>query len=294
GPTVISYFAAGPHPRRLSRLASRLAAYFVATFRLVNFQLLNVPIDEAFLILGRDVLLDPLRRDANRQIGGVADQLALGDLHVLIDLPARLVQEPLAFSRRSRLNAGLLRGDFLRALRAQRVELAGQRFHPALDLLHLRGRLLLQLGGIHEIAANLRAAVGEIRPKRRSQQVDERAGENREVHEARDHVGDPAALVFLVSCAFMRRSGLRGGGAWLRMRRLRRNPERPAQQQHGGDDTRGGGLVPSFTSWQTGDRRQVATHRFYEAFRPSTRSTMMVARVSESRSSWARAAAACL
>src|SRR5207247_4739888 len=89
GPTVISYFAAGPHPHRLSRLASRLAAYFVATFRLVNFQLLNIPIDETLLILGRDVFLDPLRRDADRQIRGVADQLALGDLHLLIHLPAR-------------------------------------------------------------------------------------------------------------------------------------------------------------------------------------------------------------
>ena len=80
--------------------------------------------------------------DADRQVRGVVDQLALGDLDLLIDVAARLLEQAIALGGRRRADPGLLGGDLLRALRAQRLELARQRLHLAIDFLELRrGRL---------------------------------------------------------------------------------------------------------------------------------------------------------
>ena len=91
---------------------------------------------------------------------------------------------------------------------------------------------------------NLRPAVSEVAPKRRSQEIDERAGEDREVYDPRNHVGDPTALMFFLRIALMRRGGLPGGGRL----RMRRQQERPPEQHDRHDDARGLELVPRFTS----------------------------------------------
>ena len=52
--------------------------------------LLHVAFDQALLVVVRDAFLDPLRRDADRQIGRVGHKVALGDSHLQVDLAARL------------------------------------------------------------------------------------------------------------------------------------------------------------------------------------------------------------
>ena len=95
-------------------------------------------------------------------------------LDLLIDVAARLFEQPIALGSGGRADPGLLRGDLLRALGAQRRELARERRHLPIDLLDLRGCRSFHFRGVHEVAANLRAAVDQIRGERRPQKVDQR------------------------------------------------------------------------------------------------------------------------
>ena len=114
----------------------------------------------------------------------------------LIDVAPRLLEQPIALGGGRRANARFFRGDLLRALRAQRFELAGKRLHLSIDLFDLRRGRLFHLSGVDEIAADLRAAIVQIRRERRPQQVDERADEDREVDEPGDDGQQAFGFVF--------------------------------------------------------------------------------------------------
>ena len=110
--------------------------------------MLNVPIGQPFLIVVGNRLLDSFGRDADRQIRRVVHELALGDLDVLIDVAACLLEQAIALGGGRRPNAGFLGCNLLCALRAQRLKLAGKRLHPAIDLFELRRGLLFHSSGV--------------------------------------------------------------------------------------------------------------------------------------------------
>ena len=111
-----------------------------------------------------------------------------------VDFAPGLFQQAGALGLGGRADAGLLGGHFLGAGLAQGLELAGQRRHLPLDRGHLRRGRHAHVGGLPEIAANLRAAIAEVLGKRRPQKVDQRAGENEEVEQPRGHLEQAAGM----------------------------------------------------------------------------------------------------
>ena len=96
--------------------------------------LLEIPIDQPLLIRGRDRLLDALGRELHREVGGVLDELTLGESHLQLDLAAGLLEQPVALRGGRCGNALLFGGDLFRAAPLQRFDFAGQRLQLAVDL----------------------------------------------------------------------------------------------------------------------------------------------------------------
>ena len=128
----------------------------------------EIAIDQPLLIVGRDLLLHPIAGQLHRQVGGVLDQLALGQPHLQVDLAPRLLEQPFAFGGGQRRDALFFGGDLFGAAVAQRVDLAGQRLQLAIDLGELRRGGRFDVRRLDQILANRacadRAVGGERRP----------------------------------------------------------------------------------------------------------------------------------
>ena len=137
------------------------------------FDVLEITVDQPILILRRDLLLNPIAGELHREVGGVLDQLALGQPHLQFDLAPGLLEQPFAFGGGQRRDALLLGGDFFGPAFPQRVDLAGQRLQLAVDLRQLRCRGRFDVRRFDEILANRAVPIAQVGDERLLQEPPE-------------------------------------------------------------------------------------------------------------------------
>ena len=142
----------------LARIASRLNdSSFV-----LPLQLFHILLHEPQLIVGRDVPLDPIRCDSDRQIRGLRLKLAFRSAELNGDLASCLLEQPLAFAFGGGPNPRLFSRDFLRAALPEQLELTRQGLELAIDFLELARCGGPQLRRVDELLPYLVAPVAEI------------------------------------------------------------------------------------------------------------------------------------
>ena len=265
----------------------------------------HVPIDQPRLVGGGDRALHALGRHVHGQLAGALLQVALGHRGAA----SRSRASPARAGAGARLSASacdarLLGRDLLGAAALQRLDLGRQRLHLRVDLRHLRARLpCVRLGGLRQLASHLDAALLEVAHERRPQQVEQAAGEDREVEEPRRQrprrlacppspFGRGVAVCGRGPC--LGGAGCAGGGRRGVRRRLaaagacattaagaaparRRRAEQATPRAHEVAATGASGADVRATS-----DSEWAASTGYDAFRSSTRSTMASPRASAS------------